>query len=194
MKRAILAGILLLCAGCQTRPATSFFADAKFGLSRTDMDHVVINHGGTVEQEGDEGDLGAIIALMRGREMFGRELSPLVTIIFVHGRMKMFGIEYYLLPHQEQVFISNQRCGQIFTQVAGEITSVYGQPADRDGKPDGESQSVTWKWHPDGRYLYAYAYYDRHENRCGIIKAGAFDGSEAEEEKFLAEKPKISAP
>ncbi len=194
MRSAIFAGILLVCAGCRTTPPMSFYDEMKFGMSSAELRKVIVDHGGTLDVDRREGDVGLIVAIMRGPEMLGRELTPLVTVIFLHDRMKTFGVEYYFLPHQQHLFISMERCGQIFTQVAGDLVSVYGQPGLRNGEPDGKTKRVIWKWYPDGKFFEVTAFYDG--GRCGIIAMDAFDGTETESNGFAntLSTPKPPAP
>lgn len=185
MRRVILAGLLLLGAGCRTTPVTNFYQDIRFGMSQAEVREVVFEHGGTVDEEGTEGESGLVLAIMRGQDMLGRQLNPLVTSIFQHDHLKLLTVEYYYLPHQERLFVSTEQCAEFFAEVAGDITAAYGQPSFRSGQPDGKSESVVWKWHPAGRYVDAFVKFDKQENRCGIIRTTAFDGSEADLRTFL---------
>lgn len=182
MGRVMLAGIVLLCAGCHTTPITNFYEDTKFEMSPVEMRQIILDHGGTVEEDGQQGDFRLFMAIMRGPDMLGQELTPFVTIIFQHDRMKELGVDYYYKPEEEHLFISTERCRQIFTQVVGEIVSAYGPPAIRNGEADGKSAEARWKWLPDGKYLEAYASIG--QERCSIVRVTAFDGTEAELDKF----------
>jgi hypothetical protein len=183
MGRVILFGVLLLCAGCRTTPVTSFYQDIKFGMSPAEVRQVVYDHGGTVDEDAHVGDQRVFLAIMRGPDMLGQELTPFVTVSFQHDRMKELGVDYYFEPEEQRLFISTERCRQIFTQVVGDIVSAYGPPAIRNGGPDGKTPQARWKWLPDGKYLEAYASFG--QERCGIVRVTAFDGAEAELDKFV---------
>ena len=121
MGRAILFGILLFCAGCRTTPSTNFYQDIKFEMNPAEVRQVVYDHGGTVDEDAHEGDGRFFLAIMRGHDMLGRELTPFVFVFFDRERMKLFYVDYYFLPEQQQTFISADRCREIFAQATSPL-------------------------------------------------------------------------